>query len=167
MPAFGPLSIVLLIFGGCCSNVFALEAIIRYFSTQPSQYFRQAHKIQERTKQRPPDHFLPILAHSISGVHWSILSLGSIQSTHPSSAIRKMGFHRCAAFQHQHAEQLGVRVQHQCAGAHHSAQLWQCNDYACRGHSREAIQPVADTERGLAYHRRARQCLGRLRRQGK
>lgn len=32
MSAFGPLSIVLLIFGGCCSNVFALEAIIRYFN---------------------------------------------------------------------------------------------------------------------------------------
>ena len=27
--AFGPLSIIVLIFGGCCSNVFALEAIIR------------------------------------------------------------------------------------------------------------------------------------------
>lgn len=26
----GPFSVVLLIFGGCCSNVFALEAIIRY-----------------------------------------------------------------------------------------------------------------------------------------
>lgn len=31
--AFGPLSIVALIFGGCCSNVFALEAIIRYVAT--------------------------------------------------------------------------------------------------------------------------------------
>lgn len=31
--AFGPLSIIVLIFGGCCSNVFALEAIIRYEDT--------------------------------------------------------------------------------------------------------------------------------------
>ena len=30
IPALGPLSIVGLIFGGCCSNVFALEAIVRY-----------------------------------------------------------------------------------------------------------------------------------------
>ena len=29
MPALGPISIVVLIFGGCCSNVFALEAIIK------------------------------------------------------------------------------------------------------------------------------------------
>lgn len=32
IPAAGALTIVLLIFGGCCSNVFALEGVIRFAS---------------------------------------------------------------------------------------------------------------------------------------
>ena len=39
--AVGALSTVLLIFGGCCSNVFALEALIRYVLN--SSYRDQLH----------------------------------------------------------------------------------------------------------------------------
>lgn len=77
-----------------------------------------------------------------------------------------MGVHCIHVLQHQHAEQLGVRLQYQRAGAHHPPQFWKRDHDDSRLPTWEALQPSANPERCAFDNGRAHQCVGRFGAQG-
>ena len=77
-----------------------------------------------------------------------------------------MGIHCFPILQHQHAEQLGVCVQHLCPRTHHLAQFRQRDDdvgWRCQG---KAVFETASVKRRPVDGRRACECVGRFDEQG-
>jgi hypothetical protein len=78
-----------------------------------------------------------------------------------------MGVHRFPVLQHQHAEQLGVCLQHLSARAHYPAQLRQRYHHAGRRREGEAVLEAASYECCDTYGWCACECLGGFDEQGK
>ena len=71
-----------------------------------------------------------------------------------------MGIHCFPFLQHQHAEQLGVCVQHLCSRTHHLAQFRQRDDnvgWLCQG---KAVFETSGVERCAVDNRRAGERVG-------
>lgn len=123
-------------------------------------YFTTPSKEALLTRYRSFDHILAIRLHLHHGPPCAALRSSKWHQWQKKRADVKMGIHCFPVLQHQHAQQLGLCVQHFCSCTHYLAQFRQRDDdvgWRCQG---KAVFETASVERRPVDGRRACECVG-------
>ena len=111
IPGIEPVTTTALIFGGCCTNVFALEAIVKVEPSSGMYTFIDDLTVM-LTVHRSDHHFSAICLCDILRLPEPIRAWGEVHTTGSQSAHEKMGIHSLHVLWHQYVEQLGICLQH-------------------------------------------------------